>query len=129
MFRSAAIPNRARKILISIGILGLLAGPAYASLKGLMDDMKATHKQAKAIAGSGFSPAEASKILKDYAAQANLGSKQVSTSAEGQDMKKRFIALAMLADKSASAPLSKAGFAATLNEIDTQCRSCHDYYK
>ena len=110
--------------------LVVLSTPALAiGFKSLMKDMKATHQQAKALAAGPFSTQAALTVLKSYNDEITQAMGQMSNSAEGQDMKKRFTTMLAVLNKTQSAPaLDKITFTNAATQIESQCKSCHDAY-
>ena len=131
MSEIAFCKENTRRACLAIGVLAILiATPVLAGgFKTLMKAMKTTHQQAKALTSGVFSTQAAMAVLGAYSDQTREAVAQMSNSAEGQDMKKRFAAIDILIHKAQSTPsLDKAGFASVTAQIDAQCKSCHDAY-
>ncbi|GEM_PF-3024040 len=120
----------ARQYILLGVTLVILSTPALAiGFKSLMKDMKATHQQANMLVAGSFSSQAAMTILKAYSDETAQAIGQMSNSAEGQDMKKRFTTILDIIGKTQSAPaLDKITFAKAATQIETQCKSCHDAY-
>ena len=95
-----------------------------ASIKQLMKEMASTTKSAKAAVASG-DLAQAEAVLKSYASEAQAaGALETGGTAEAQDLRRRFSALAATAGST-----QPAQFKVAFGAIVDQCRSCHSAYK
>jgi len=122
--------SRAHKSILWGATLVILTTPALAiGFKSLMKEMKTTHQQARALAAGPFSTQAAMIILKTYNDEFTQAMGQMSNSAEGQDMKKRFTAMLTILNTTQSASaLDKTTFTKAATQIESQCKSCHDAY-
>ena len=116
-------------ILFGVALI-LLSTPALAmGFKSLMKDMKATHQHAKDLVTGEYSAQAAMVVLKAYSDETTQAIGQMSTSAEGQDMKKRFTAMLVVLSKAQSGgQLDKSSFTTVAIQVGSQCISCHDVY-
>ena len=107
----------------------LVATPALASLKSLMEEMGTANKVAKNLATSNFDSAKAIQILKTFADQSDQSIKTTPANADGKDMNKRFVAFSATARSAAIAGLDKAKFNVAYADLVSQCKGCHTNYR
>ncbi len=118
---------------MSVGLVLLLTiSVAYAAgFKGIMKAWRSPTNAAKAMV-SGSEPYDAAtvrKLLQAYIADSDDIKSHLSTSAESEDLKRRFTAFQSDAKAALGQLDSAAKFKAAYAPVMDNCSSCHDKYR
>ncbi len=120
-----------RGICVGVALL-LSVSVAYAAgLKGVMKSWRSPTNSAKAMA-NGSEPYDAAavrKLLQAYIADSDDLKSHLSTSAESEDLKRRFTTFQNDAKAALGQLGSAAQFKAAYAPVMANCSSCHDKYR
>jgi cytochrome c556 len=110
-------------------VVGMASAEAAVRVKQVMRDWKAEILAAEQMVGGrdAIDAAEMNRILTGFASNAQDISGRL-TAASGADLKARFDKFAAVSQAAVAQPTTRDKARATILELRSECRSCHDAY-